>query len=458
MWVFKLWGLEVCSGFRGYGFEVCFLDHLFKVLRRTVVLECYANKVAREALRDIVEPLKTMVSEMVEYALEHSASQKTLHRVFYERYRREYPWMPTRVIKGAYRDAVRRAKSFREMKKRGKAYTDKPEVRRVTIVYSDNRDWRIESGSLKVRTHRGWVELRYANNRQLLRYLYGGWIPSSELKLKTDGSRRVLAYITFKKIYPVLYNKRNVIAVDGNENNITIAVFKNGILVEVIRIETGLGRIVIAYAVRRKRISKGKSTKTREVKRKLRRLREGDRKQDILYKVARFIEELARENNAVVVIGDISGDDKERMEKNKSRKLKHRIHQWSIATLIKLLEDRPVHVVRVSERGSSSVDPFTGKRIDGYSPLVIRTAVRGAKGMFKVVKIVLRVAYVDGRVIERDVVGAINIGLKYLSSDGSPVALGSTGAHEVWVKLVIPHRGPTPLTGIQIFRNAIKYC
>ena len=52
----------------------------FKVLRRTVVLECYANKVAREALRDIVEPLKNMVSEMVEYALKHNASQNTLHR------------------------------------------------------------------------------------------------------------------------------------------------------------------------------------------------------------------------------------------------------------------------------------------------------------------------------------------------------------------------------------------
>jgi hypothetical protein len=55
------------------------------------VLECYANKIVREALRDIVEPLKTMIGEMVEYALKHKASQNTLHRVFYERYRREYP-------------------------------------------------------------------------------------------------------------------------------------------------------------------------------------------------------------------------------------------------------------------------------------------------------------------------------------------------------------------------------
>jgi putative transposase len=81
-----------------------------------------------------------MVSEMVEYALKHGASQKTLHKVFYERYRVLYPWLPTRVIKGAYRDAVRRAKSFRERLKKGKAYTSKPEVRRVTIVYSDNQD------------------------------------------------------------------------------------------------------------------------------------------------------------------------------------------------------------------------------------------------------------------------------------------------------------------------------
>jgi putative transposase len=445
------------KGLRGIKRWQVALEKLLKTLTRTVVLECYANRVAREALKDIVEPLKTMIGEMVEYVLEHKASQKTLHRVFYERYRREYPWMPTRVIKGAYRDAVRRAKSFRERLKKGKAYTRKPKVRRVTIVYSDNQDWKIENGSLKIRTHRGWVELKYRNNRQLLRYLYGGWIPASELKLKTNGGRRVLAYITFVKVYAILYDKTNVIAIDVNENNITIAVFRNGVLVEVIRIETGLGRIVIAYAVRRKRISKGKSTKTREIKRKLRKLRERDRKKDILFKIVNFIEELAKENNAVVVVGDIGEDDKERMSEGKGRKLRHRIHQWNVATLIKLLEDRLVHVVRISERGSSSVDPFTKKRINEYSLLVIRTAVRGAKGRYKVVKVVLRVAYVDGRIVERDVVGAINIGLKYLSSNGSPMALGSTGAHEVWVKLVNPHQGPTPLTEIQVFGNTIKY-
>jgi hypothetical protein len=50
---------------------------------------------------------------------------------------------------------------------------------------------------------------------------------------------------------------------------------------------------------------------------------------------------------------------------------------------------------------------------------VIRSAVKGLKRV-KVMRIALRVAKIGGRALERDVVGAVNIGLKYLSSDGSP--------------------------------------
>jgi hypothetical protein len=52
----------------------------------------------------------------------------------------------------------------------------------------------------------------------------------------------------------------------------------------------------------------------------------------------------------------------------------------SVSKLIKLLEDRPIHVVRVSEKGSSNVDPFLMKRIEDYSSLVIRTGMRGLTG------------------------------------------------------------------------------
>jgi ribosomal protein L18E len=97
------------------------------------------------------------------------------------------------------------------------------------------------------------------------------------------------------------------------------------VLVEAIRVEPSLGRIVIAYSVRRERISRRRSTVGRDVRRKLMKLRESNRKRDILYKVASLIEDLARENKTVVVIGDIGGDDKERMERVKGRRLRHRI-------------------------------------------------------------------------------------------------------------------------------------
>jgi IS605 OrfB family transposase len=431
------------------------LEKLPKTLTRTVVLEFYANRFARKALREIENAYREMLIEMVEYAVKYKASQETLHRVFYEKFRERYPRLPTRVIKGAYRDAVRRAKSFRERKKRGKVCKDKPEVRRVTITYSDSQDWRLEGGVIKLRTHRGWLGLHYRSHKQLHRYLCGGWRLASELRFKLLG-RKIVVYLTFAKDFDVNYNPRNVVAVDVNENNVTIALFRGGALADVYRVETSLGRIVIAYSERRERITRGNSTKVREVRKKLRRLREKERKLDVLRKTANFIERLAIENKAITVVGNINEKAKERMEEDANSKLRHRIHQWSVKKLIDLLDEKPIHVVKVSERGTSSRDPFTDRRIKKFEPLMIRTAVKGPRRI-KVMKIVLRVAKVSGRALERDVIGAINIGLKHLNTDGSLVALGSTGAHGVWVKLVNPHRGPAPLTEIQIFTGIIKY-
>jgi hypothetical protein len=182
------------------------LEKLSKTLTRTVVLECYANRYARGALREIEGAYREMLVEMVEYAVKYKASQETLHSVFYEKFREKYPWLPTRVIKGAYRDAVRRAKSFRERKKKGKVYKDKPEVRRVTITYSDAQDWRLEDGVIKLRTHRGWVELHYRNHKQLHRYLCSGWRLASELRFKIL-SRKIVVYLLFTREFEVMSTK-----------------------------------------------------------------------------------------------------------------------------------------------------------------------------------------------------------------------------------------------------------
>ncbi|MGC8954116.1 MAG: IS200/IS605 family accessory protein TnpB-related protein, partial [Desulfurococcus sp.] len=128
------------------------------------------------------------------------------------------------------------------------------------------------------------------------------------------------------------------------------------------------------------------------------------------------------------------------------------IHQWSVSKLVEVLDNKPIYVVEVSEAYSSSRDPFSGEPIENYTPSVIRVAVRGRR--VRVAKVALRLARLgNGLTLDRDVVGAVNIGLKHLSADGSPVALGSTGPHEVRVKLVNPHRGPTPPTELKVIET-----
>lgn len=54
----------------------------------------------------------------------------------------------------------------------------------------------------------------------------------------------------------------------------------------------------------------------------------------------------------------------------------HYLHQWSSATLAKLLQDTPIHVELVDERGTPSIDPFSGKRIKLWLSSVTRAEAR----------------------------------------------------------------------------------
>jgi IS605 OrfB family transposase len=88
----------------------------------------------------------------------------------------------------------------------------------------------------------------------------------------------------------------------------------------------------------------------------LKKLRERSRKLDIARNAVKFIARLAEEHNAVVAVGRITHRAKEKMEVNKN-KLRHRIHQWNVRTLAKLLEEKPIQVVEVGEFGTSSRTP-----------------------------------------------------------------------------------------------------
>ncbi len=431
------------------------MKKLPKTLKRTVLVEStYLGRPRLAVLMELEKAYRVMVIEAVEYAVENNArSLAKLHKALYKMFREKYPEMPTRLVKGAIADAARRAKSFLKLKKRGRAYTDRPAVKRVTITYPDNQDWRLQGDTILLRTHRGWLEIPLMTHKHYIRYRYGGWRLGSELRFKIVG-RKLVFYLTFEREFEVSYNPANVVAVDINEDNVTVAVYEDATLVYLERIETGLGRIVIAYAEKRRRVMRGYHWSDRIVRKRLKRLsrREHYRKLDILRKTAKRIVELAQKYNAVVVVGDVSKHKKEIVEQQRWSALRHRLYQWSIATLVSLLQDSPVHMELVDERGTSSIDPFSGKRIRRWLSSMTRIAARGGRRhvKVKVYKVRLRFGVVDGYMIERDFIGAINIGIKWLKAHGfhpdvRGVAFPANGAHEAPVTRVSGGRGTSPV-------------
>ncbi len=441
---------------------------LSKTLKRTVIVESvYLGKPKLAILRELEAAYREMVREAVNYAVRSNVkSLAKLHKALYRRFREKYPEMPTRLVKGAIADAARRAKSFVKMKKQGKAYTDKPEVRKVTITYPDTQDWRLQGDTILLRTHRSWLEVPLRIHKYFIKYRYGGWRLGRELRFKIVG-RKPVFYLTFEREFEVEHEPVHVVAVDVNESNVTVAVYKSAKLAYLERIETGLGRIVIVYAEKRRRIMKGRHWSNRIVRKRLKRLarRERNRKLDVLRKTVRRIVELAHEYKAVVVVGDVARHKREVVERQRWSKLRHRLHQWSASMLVKLLQDSPVYVELVNEWGTSSVDPFSGKRVRRWLSSMTRVAARGGHRHIKVkvCKLRLRLGLVDGYMVERDFIGAINIGTKWLRAhsfhpDVRGVAFPANGAHEAPATLMTGGRGTNPaLKAPIIIRTHQKY-
>ena len=323
---------------------------MLKTLKRTVKLESDSlNEWKYRVLKEVEEYQKKIVNEMIEVILSEGlqTTRKKLHERFYNHYKEKYPFLPSRVIEGSYIVAGRIVKSFRERKKKGLTRKDKPEYKRVVITIPNTVNWRFNKVSVSVLTHKGWVEIPLKFTKQFTRYVYEGWRVSQELKLRLVG-RKVLVWLTFEKEVEVDTKDGNHISIDVNENNVTVAVFEDFKLKELRRYETGLGRIVVNYSLRREEITKGHSTKDELIKKKLGKLRERERKIDVLRKTVKRITELARSLSAKVVVGKFSSRSKDKMESNKNDKLRHRIHQWSVVKFLEMLKTQPIEVAAVS--------------------------------------------------------------------------------------------------------------
>ncbi|BCU67212.1 hypothetical protein HS7_06490 [Sulfolobales archaeon HS-7] len=158
------------------------------------------------------------------------------------------------------------------MKRRGRAYTDRPEVRRVT-VHLDDHLWKFSLDKVSIATKRGRVYLSPLFPKIFWRYYNNGWSVANEARVKLLKGNVVELYVIFKKDEPKPYAPQGFIPRDLNEDSLSLLVNGKPLLLDTMTKKTTLG-----YEYRRRKITTGKSTKDRDTRRKLRKLSEGTRK------------------------------------------------------------------------------------------------------------------------------------------------------------------------------------
>ena len=99
-------------------------------------------------------------------------------------------------------------------------------------------------------------------------------------------------------------------------------------------LETNTKKITLGYEYRRKAITTGKSTKDREVKRRLKKLRERDKKADVRRKLAKLIVIEAFEGKSAIVLEDLPRRAPEHMVKDiKDKQLRLRIYRSAFSSM-----------------------------------------------------------------------------------------------------------------------------
>jgi len=394
---------------------------------RAVIVYARLDSFALKTLVEVEEMYKEMLTYLVKYAVDKKIKSHTRLRLEnYKLLTNKYPNLPTHYIYTACQDATQRAKSFLKRKEEGKAYTDYPEVRNVSI-WLDDHLWNLKGYTkIRISTHKGRIELEIEPHKQYWKYFNGGWSLSSECRIKIDRrNKRLIVYLTFTKEIEE-YKPTSFISVDVNENNITALIDGKAYL-----FETNMKSIVLGYYYRRKsiqeRYDKRFGAKSREKKKVMKNLKEREKKKDIEYKNANILVREAKKRKAGIVLEKLKKNVANEMLKHiRDKELRHRIFQASFKGMQKAIEEKAkeqgVPVYHVNPKNTSKLCPIHHVEIQ-YG--------KDRHGVCKIGK----------EVWHRDVVAVYNIlsrlgdgsdapSLGEVKLDVSPVPLGMKAAHD----------------------------
>jgi len=283
------------------------------MLRRSVAVELEVARGLNKLLYSVETMYLNIVREVAEYAVANNVTSATqLQRLFYRKYRREYQGLHAHLVIQAIRQAAEVAKSFIERKRRGLVDKSYPEVKAVSIRFTEQA-WgygkfigstapvRVELSLLGGRRE-VWLRLHKRFWLYWWRVLTGEAELASTLMIKRRLNKWYAVFIF--DIKPKKELPQSVVAFDINEN--TVAVGKIDIKTTVSKvvdwnrqyltpqlytIRTDFGRLARRYgAIRNKIIDRLKPEfalpngkyvnimNTREFRKRVKGLREKNRK------------------------------------------------------------------------------------------------------------------------------------------------------------------------------------
>jgi len=185
-------------------------------VERTVKLRVRVDHSTYSALKEVEEEYREVLEDAINYGLSNRTTSFTRIKAgIYRTEREKHKDLPSHYIYTACEDANERLSSFEKLKKRGRAYTEKPSVRRVT-VYLDDHLWRFSLDRISISTKRGRVSISPAFPKIL-------WRIASEARFRLLKGNVVEFFIVFKKdVKP--YEPKAFIPIDLNEDSVSVLI------------------------------------------------------------------------------------------------------------------------------------------------------------------------------------------------------------------------------------------
>jgi putative transposase len=347
-------------------------------------MECVRRAVAVEVesppseLYAVEEQYRRIVEEVAAYVAERGTLEKEKYNELYRRFRELYP-LPAQLIQQAINQGVEIGKSFLKLKRDGRVYKPRPEVRRVSIRFAKD-SWSYKKAISSVAPVRlglslpgGRREVWIKPHRRFWLYWWKTlWREAELVSTLMLKRRRGKWYAIFVfDVKPREEPPAEVVAFDVNENLVAVARVSLLSTVDAVArwnrryvdpavysIKTDFGRLAKRYeTVRNTKLEELKRkypfagrdederrqnvTDTREYRKFARRLRERRRKEGRVRHVAREM----TKNPAVIITEELGKNPQEEMigvkeKRVKKRELRHRITQTPFRKILRAVEDK----------------------------------------------------------------------------------------------------------------------